>query len=268
MPTLSDTAYQKLRSRVKRLLERAKSQKPVARHLVEAYWQVGCQILDADVLDSAAYGDRVIENLSEDLAIDKRTLQRSIAFRREYDQVPETDLGWSHYRELLSISDPAEREFYEKLAIEEGLSRDRLVLAIDSDVYSEKNAPKKRVRLRRPVDHRFLFEAALVRVVDGDTMLFDIDVGFETVKRQRIRLADVNAFTATSKKGRLATDFVARKLCYCDRVVLKTRRADLHGRYVAHVFYSTRGLAFLHTFESGHYLNQQLLDQKLAMLGR
>jgi hypothetical protein len=50
--------------------------------------------------------------------------------------------------------------------------------------------------------------------------------------------------------------------------VIHTRRADLHGRYLAHVFYSTRGLSFEKTFEKGHYLNQQLLDEKLAMVLR
>jgi endonuclease YncB( thermonuclease family) len=99
-------------------------------------------------------------------------------------------------------------------------------------------------------------------------MVFDVDVGFEMIKRQRVRLAEVDAFSTTSKKGRMATEFAAKKLAFSDRVVLKTRRADLHGRYVAHVFYSTRALGFLETFESGHFLNQQLLDHKLAMLAR
>jgi hypothetical protein len=142
----------------------------------------------------------------------------------------------------LTISDLEERAFYEKLAIEEELSRDRLTMAIESDVFSEKNAPKRRARLRRPSELRYLFEAALVRVIDGDTMVFDIDVGFEVVKRQRVRLSSVNAFSADSKKGRAATLFAAKKLSFADRIVLQTRRADLHGRYVGHVFHSTREL--------------------------
>ena len=268
MPALSDASYMKLLGRLRRILDKAKSHKPVATHLVESYWSVGQLIVEAEVLESAAYGDRVISNLSDDLSIDTRTLQRSVMFFEEYDALPQSGLGWSHYRELLAISDPEERAFYEKLAVDEGLSRDRLALAIESDVFSEKVSSNKRTRLKRPTDFRYLFEAVVVRVIDGDTILVEVDLGFDVIKRQRVRLAKVNAFSAASKKGRLATDFVTRKLCFSDRVVLKTRRADLHGRYVAHVFYSTRGLGFVETFEAGRYLNQQLLDQKLAMLAK
>jgi endonuclease YncB( thermonuclease family) len=268
MPALSDAAYQKLLARLQRLLEKAKRHKSTAAHLVETYWTVGQLIDETGSLESASWGDRIIKNLSEDLSIDTRTLQRSIAFFQQYDELPQTPLGWSHYRELLTLSDPDERAFYEKLAIDEALSRDRLVMAIESDVFSEKNAPKRRARLKRPDDLRYLFEASLLRVIDGDTMVFDIDVGFEVVKRQRVRLAKVNAFSAESQKGREATNFAANKLSFADRIILQTHRADLHGRYVAHVFYSTRDLSFFETFESGRYLNQQLLDQKLAMIAK
>jgi hypothetical protein len=242
MPALSDASYRRLFTRLQRLLEKAKRHKSTAAHLVETYWTVGQLITEAGVLESASWGDRVVKNLSEDLSIDARTLQRSIAFSQEYEELPQTPLGWSHYRELLTISDLEERAFYEKLAIEEELSRDRLTMAIESDVFSEKNAPKRRARLRRPSELRYLFEAALVRVIDGDTMVFDIDVGFEVVKRQRVRLSSVNAFSADSKKGRAATLFAAKKLSFADRIVLQTRRADLHGRYVGHVLHSTREL--------------------------
>jgi len=139
------------------------------------------------------------------------------------------------------------------------------VLAIQSDVFSKQSHPKRRVVLQRPAEPRYLFATELVRVVDGDTLLLRIDLGFGLAKQQRVRLAAVNTFSAGSTKGRAATAFVVERLTVADGIVIQTQRADLHGRYLAHVFYSTRSLGFLETFHSGHYLNQDLLDQKLAM---
>lgn len=85
------------------------------------------------------------------------------------------------------------------------------------------------------------------------------------LKEQRIRLALVDAFSPGSKKGRAATEYVTERLAFADRTVLHTQRADLHGRYVAHVFYSTRGLDQLGTLRAGRYLNQELVDRKLAV---
>jgi hypothetical protein len=52
------------------------------------------------------------------------------------------------------------------------------------------------------------------------------------------------------------------------RVSKSSSLTELRARYVAHVFYSTRSLDVLETFSRGHYLNQQLLDEKLAMRTR
>jgi len=268
MPTLSNTRYARLLDTVRQLLEEARTHRSVDEALVQTYWSIGKRIADTHVLDDSAYGDATLKRLSTDLDVDVRTLQRSVAFSVAYAAPPSADLTWSHYRQLLTLSDPKERAFYEQLARGESLSVRALGAAIDSDVYSAKNKPKRKATLRRPSKKRYVYEALLVRVVDGDTLLVDIDVGFEVFKRQRIRLAAINAFSATSNKGRQATAFVAERLSLADRIVLQSHRADLHGRYVAHVFYSTRELDFEKTFEVGGYLNQELLDEKLAMLAR
>jgi hypothetical protein len=262
---LSDAGYKKLLSDVRRVLTSAKNHKSVENKLLGSYWTIGQRIVKTGVLDDAAYGSAILRSLADDLKLDVRTMQRAVAFSREYADLPKPGLTWAHFRELLVISDPKERAFYEKLAREEKLSRDRMLLAIESDVFSNKSAAKRKVTLERPRALRYVYDAELLRVIDGDTLLLDIDLGFEVTKRQRTRLGDVNTFSATSKKGRAATLFVAERLSIADRIVIHTKRADLHGRYVAHVFYSTRQLDFEETFDKGHYLNQQLLDQKLAM---
>lgn len=265
---LSTARYNRLRTTVGKILEEARSHKPMDVNLVESYWQVGKNIASAGLLDDTAYGDATLKTLAKDLDVDLRTLQRSVVFFGEYDDAPPEGLTWAHYRELLTLSDLDEREYYEELALSEGLSRDRLRMAIESDVYSLKTKSKRKASLRRPSNARYVYETSLLRIIDGDTLLLGIDVGFGIVKEQRVRLAGVNAFSTESTKGRAATQFVAERLAVADRIVVQTRRADLYGRFLAHVFYSTRKLSFLKTFSEGHHLNQQLLDEKLAMLMR
>jgi endonuclease YncB( thermonuclease family) len=199
------------------------------------------------------------------LSIDVRTLQRSAAFRAEYSKVPETGLSWAHYRELLTVSDPEERAFYERLAASEGFSRDRLTAAIDADFFSKKKSNKKAPQLKRPESLRYVFEAKLLRIIDGDTLLLELDLGFGLKKEHRVRLAHIDACTSTSDKGRAATKMVTDRLVTADRVLVQTKRADKHGRYIGNIFYSTRKLSFEATIEKGRFLNQELLDERLAI---
>lgn len=112
-----------------------------------------------------------MRRLAQDLELDVRTLQRTTVFARAYERPPETGLSWAHYRELLTVSEPAERAFYEELAVAEGLSRNRLQASIALDLYEAQHAPKRTVELPRPTEPVYLFKAHLLRVVDGDTLL-------------------------------------------------------------------------------------------------
>lgn len=262
---VSDAAYRKLLADLRGRLEHAKTFKSVDQQLLTTYWSIGEQLTKSTALRNAAYGDAIVKRLSQDLEIDPRTLQRSVAFFDQYEEVPTTGLTWSHYRELITVSNPTERAFYEKLALEESYSRNKLALAIDSDLYGKRGQKKRAAKLTRPTDLRYLFEAALLRIIDGDTLFFRIDLGFELHKDQRVRLSAVDTLSVGSDKGKRATQYVADNLSFADRIVLKTHRADLHGRYVADVFYSTRSLSLLDTFQRGNYLNQQLLDERLAI---
>jgi hypothetical protein len=57
-------------------------------------------------------------------------------------------------------------------------------------------------------------------------------------------------------------------LARAEQVVVKTVRVELHGRYVAHVFYSGDGDAAIETvFRSGGHLNEELIAAGLATRG-
>lgn len=157
---LSDAQFRKLVRDLKKLLTDIDSnaKKPVANALVGAYWRVGERIVSEGLAEAAGYGEAVLERLAEGLDIHRRTLQRSIVFFQEYHRAPSAGLSWAHYRELLTISDPDERSFYEQLAIERGLSRDKTNAAIRGRLFEKEHTGKpSKPKLERPSDRRYRY---------------------------------------------------------------------------------------------------------------
>jgi endonuclease YncB( thermonuclease family) len=102
-------------------------------------------------------------------------------------------------------------------------------------------------------------------VIDGDTLLAEIDLGFGVQKEERLPLKGVDAPQAKTNEGKRAEQWVRQRLASAEQVVVKTVRMELHGRYVAHVFYSGDAEAAIEAvFRSGGYLNAELISEGLA----
>src|SRR6056297_3235980 len=90
--------------------------------LVETYWNIGRRIVE--------YGSRLLKELAWDLSrqygkgFSRSTLQymRLLYIKYPKLQTLSGKLSWSHYTELLSISDDLSRSFYEKQCIKENWS--------------------------------------------------------------------------------------------------------------------------------------------------
>ena len=90
--------------------------------LVETYWQISKYIVEFEQKgkQKAEYGKVLIDNLSKDLslAFGKGFSRSNLIYIRLYyiefqiSQTPSHLLSWSHYVELLKISDKLERGFY------------------------------------------------------------------------------------------------------------------------------------------------------------
>ncbi|MEN2436725.1 PDDEXK nuclease domain-containing protein [Weeksellaceae bacterium A-14] len=97
--------------------------------LVETYWQIGKYIVEFEQKgqQKAEYGTALIDNLSKDLtlAFGKGFSRSNLIYMRlfykefQISQKPSDLLSWSHYVELLRISDPLERSFYLQQTINE-----------------------------------------------------------------------------------------------------------------------------------------------------
>jgi endonuclease YncB( thermonuclease family) len=182
--------------------------------------------------------------------------------------VPETSLTWSHFRELLALPGPKERDFYLAEAEKNKWTRDELVKAIQADhiVVTDPDASGKASnKLKRPEGGPYIYRAKVLKVVDGDTFDVDIDLGFKARIEERVRLAAIDAPPIDEDGGRDAFNYVREQMAKAKTVVVRTGKADKNGRYVMHVFYSLEEDANKErVFQTGRWLNQELLDRGLA----
>jgi len=203
------------------------------------------------------------------LDLDVSTLKQSVIFFRSYKSSSPrgTTLTWAHFRELATLKSLEERSWYQKMADEEKWTRDRLVQAMKRDAFLESKKTKgksKNGSLKRPAEPKYIYKTWVERVIDGDTLLLRIDLGFQVQKEQRVRLAAIDCPEIDTAGGRKAFYFVQNQLAKVSSVVIQTNKIDIYGRYVAHVFYSLTETAIGKIFKEGRYLNQELLDRGLA----
>lgn len=82
----------------------------------------------------------------------------------------------------------------------------------------------------------YTYEATLVRVIDGDTIICDIDLGFYMTARMPVRLAHINAPEHNAVGGSEATAHL-KTILGDGKLLLKTFKPhDKYGRYLAEVF--------------------------------
>ena len=113
-------------------LGRAQASQSVNLILLETYWSIGKYIVEYEQKGDAKaeYGSGLLSKLSRDLkrVYGKGFSRRNLLdMRRFYLQYPiwqtvSAKLSWSHYTELLSISDDLARSFYEKQCVRENWS--------------------------------------------------------------------------------------------------------------------------------------------------
>ena len=166
------------------------------------------------------------------------------------------------------------RAWYEERAAERGWTRGELVQAISEGRHARAlgtgaddegaGARDKGTKLTRPRGALYLYAAAVERVIDGDTLIAVVDLGFEVMKRQRVRLAGVDAPGPREPGGAEATAYVREALARVEFVMLHTVKVDLHGRYVGHVFYAPGVEDKAKVYAKGRYLNQELVSKGLA----
>lgn len=85
------------------------------------------------------------------------------------------------------------------------------------------------------------YSASVVKVVDGDTIWLDIDLGFEVRQRHSVRLADINAPEHGTPEGDAATAWLIARLTNINKVLITTikDRREKYGRYLVVLWIGT-----------------------------
>ncbi len=263
--TLTDTKYQRLVRDIQNLLTegRAEAERLVKEQALKTYHEIGRHLVEAGLTGSENYGQAILEDIADEVDIDLRTIQRCIAFFKEYNTVPKNrNLTWTHFKFLLSVNDPEKRQYYEDKASKGEWTVRELKKAIKAGGYKGKKP--KQFKLKRPSGNTYIYPARVERILDADTAIFLLDVGFEVWKEQRIRFACLDAAPANEAEGKQATRFVRDRLNRAKTIIVKTNRTDIYGRYIGHIFYSYDNMEKDDVFKKGRYLNDELVRKGLA----
>ncbi|MBI3306943.1 MAG: thermonuclease family protein [Candidatus Omnitrophica bacterium] len=150
------------------------------------------------------------------------------------------DLGFSNYREAAMKG--AENLKAGDIALSEWVS---------GDTYRLVKAPGKTAA------NLFTYYAYIERVVDGDTLLVQVDLGFGEWTRQYLRLRGINAPEMDTPEGKQAKKFVESELEIVPYIVIASTKSDKYDRYLADVFYKHKN--------GEQFLNNRLLEERLAI---
>lgn len=132
---------------IKLVIETARNNvaREVNSELLTAYWNIGRIIVEYEQGNQlrAEYGKQTLKELSKELTqeLGKGFSVSNIQFMRRFyqtyqiQQTLSVKLSWSHYCELLTISDDAKRSFYEKEAIHSNWSVREMKRQIDSSLF-------------------------------------------------------------------------------------------------------------------------------------
>ena len=113
------------------------------------------------------------------------------------------------------------------------------------------------------IDFLYHYKMNVIRVVDGDTIYGDVDLGFNIGnKKMEFRLAKINTPETkgtTREAGLTSKKYVEDKIMGKDVIIVtKKDRKEKYGRYLAEVFYED---------ETGNFisLNVELVQKSLAV---
>lgn len=241
---------------------------------LETYWQMGKRINKVKKDLKPSEGKAFANSVAKDLSLTSDLVYRISKFQNTYTlkqiKSEEFHVSWGHHVELLAIADEKTRLFYLKKAKSQNLGRDKLRQAIKHKTLTPTARAQKSQVLKRDLDPMYVYKAVVENVVDGDTLVARIDLGFHTWSEQRIRLHNINSKELTAenkreaKEAQAAKKFVEDKLKRVEFIVLKSFKTDKYGRFVADVFYHPTLKDKSQIAKEGFFLNQDLVDEGLA----
>jgi hypothetical protein len=145
-------SYGALLKRVRQTL--IEGQERIEAERVRTYWETG-RLIHGHILqnkDRADYGSKTVANLARDLKVSSRHLQQCVQFAKEYESLPiahaRAQLGWTHFRQLMSVPEAKKRAHLEAAVGRNGWSTKELAqqIKLGRDARSKEDpAPSKKI---------------------------------------------------------------------------------------------------------------------------
>jgi micrococcal nuclease len=79
------------------------------------------------------------------------------------------------------------------------------------------------------------YRAKVAKVVDGDTLDLDVDLGFRVTHRVRARLARIDTAETSTPEGKQVKVLVAERVPVGTDVMIVTGKGDRYGRWIAEI---------------------------------
>ncbi len=178
--------YLSLLVRVKRAL--IEGQQRIEDERLATYWETG-RIIYANILrnkDRAEYGAEILKRLAKDLNVSQRLLERCVQFVKIYPRLPiaatRPQFSWSHYRQLITISDNKKRLKLEQAMGRNAWSADELASRLKENKIIEISSPAKKSKpvtgLLTPIRGEIYTYQIVERPTVGGKPELLVDLGF------------------------------------------------------------------------------------------
>jgi endonuclease YncB( thermonuclease family) len=158
---------------------------------------------------------------------------------------PLLDLGFSIYLDIKKI--------YPKLSLEKFPSNTVLEFFKDDLTYSFNKSSSTRLL--------HTYKAYLEKVVDGDTLIVNIDLGFSLFSEQILRLRGLDAPEIETKEGIASKKFLETTLSDVKFLLIKTYSRDMYDRKLVDVFYLPNEEDEETVIQRGIFLNREILEK-------
>lgn len=99
----------------------------------------------------------------------------------------------------------------------------------------------------------FKVPATVVRVIDADTIVLDLDLGWHITRRDSVRIIGVNAPELSTPEGRAAKNWAVAELPEGTEVLFISQELDKYGRPLGDIMYWLK------------IYSQELIEQGMAV---
>jgi endonuclease YncB( thermonuclease family) len=106
--------------------------------------------------------------------------------------------------------------------------------------------------------NQYTFSATLKRVIDGDTLELEVDLGFFVTIIVKVRLADIDCPPIDTPEGQRAATFIEQALTGSS-LIIETRKKERYGRYLTYIYYSKEYDDFEGIIRHGKMINEELV---------